>query len=353
MDKEKIKVLMIGPDRSVHGGISGLVNGYYHVGLDKKVDLRYIGTMKEGSKLKKLMVAGLSYVRFCMCVGKYDIVHVNVASDNSFWRKALFIKCAKRRNKKIVIHQHGGNIDEYYESLDEKRKEQVRNIFGMADVLLVLTNGLNDFFGTIVDRRKILILPNGVVTQGVGVDKDKKDYTKILFLGRICRNKGISELLEAMDEIHAKNPEAMLYLGGIYEDNEYRSEVEKRASYVSSLGWITGKAKDDWLDKCGIFVLPSYFEGFPLSVIEGMLHGCAVVSTDVGGVPEAIEDGESGILIKPKDVEGLKNAIERIICDKNFAKKISNGGIKTAKEKYSLEKNTEKLIEIYRKVLNY
>ena len=226
MDKEKIKVLMIGPDRSVHGGISGLVNGYYHVGLDKKVDLRYIGTMKEGSKLKKLMVAGLSYVRFCMCVGKYDIVHVNVASDNSFWRKALFIKCAKRRDKKIVIHQHGGNIDEYYESLDEKRKEQVRNIFGMADVLLVLTNKLYDFFGTIVDKEKIQILPNGVSIRNVDGSEVEKDYSKILFLGRICRNKGISELLAAMDEIHDKRPEVTLYLGGIYEEDAYRSEVE-------------------------------------------------------------------------------------------------------------------------------
>ena len=339
---------MIGPDRSVHGGISGLVNGYYHVGLDEKVDLKYIGTMKEGTKLKKLLVACFAYARFFLCVGRYDVVHVNVASDNSFWRKALFIKCAKRRGKKIVIHQHGGNIEEYYEKLDEKGKESVRSIFGMADVLLVLTDKLNDFFGTIVDKAKIRILPNGVSTQDVDVDVTGKDYTKILFLGRICRNKGMSELFAAMDEIHEKRPEITLYLGGIYEDDEYRSEVEKRSSYVKTLGWVMGTLKDEWLDKCGIMVLPSYFEGFPLSVIEGMLHGCAVISTDVGGIPEAIEDGVSGILIKPKDVKGLKDAIESVASDKEFAERLSRGGIKTAKEKFSLEKNLQKLVEIYR-----
>ena len=339
---------MIGPDRSVHGGISGLVNGYYHVGLDEKVDLKYIGTMKEGTKLKKLLVACFAYARFFLCVGRYDVVHVNVASDNSFWRKALFIKCAKRRGKKIVIHQHGGNIEEYYEKLDEKGKESVRSIFGMADVLLVLTDKLNDFFGTIVDKAKIQILPNGVSTQDVDVDVTGKDYTKILFLGRICRNKGMSELFAAMDEIHEKRPEITLYLGGIYEDDEYRSEVEKRSSYVKTLGWVMGTLKDEWLDKCGIMVLPSYFEGFPLSVIEGMLHGCAVISTDVGGIPEAIEDGVSGILIKSKDVKGLKDAIESVVSDKEFAERLSRGGIKTAKEKFSLEKNLQKLVEIYR-----
>jgi glycosyltransferase involved in cell wall biosynthesis len=348
VEKDKIKVLMIGPDRSVHGGISGLVNGYYHVGLDEKVDLKYIGTMKEGTKLKKLLVACFAYARFFLCVGRYDVVHVNVASDNSFWRKALFIKCAKRRGKKIVIHQHGGNIEEYYEKLDEKGKESVRSIFGMADVLLVLTDKLNDFFGTIVDKAKIRILPNGVSTQDVDVDVTGKDYTKILFLGRICRNKGMSELFAAMDEIHEKRPEITLYLGGIYEDDEYRSEVEKRSSYVKTLGWVMGTLKDEWLDKCGIMVLPSYFEGFPLSVIEGMLHGCAVISTDVGGIPEAIDDGVSGILIKPKDVKGLKDAIESVASDKEFAERLSRGGIKTAKEKFSLEKNLQKLVEIYR-----
>ncbi len=339
---------MIGPDRSVHGGISGLVNGYYHVGLDEKVNLKYIGTMKEGTKLKKLLVACFAYARFFLCVGRYDVVHVNVASDNSFWRKALFIKCAKRRGKKIVIHQHGGNIEEYYKRLDEKGKESVKSIFGMADVLLVLTDKLNDFFGTIVDKAKIRILPNGVSTQDVDVDVTEKDYTKILFLGRICRNKGMSELFAAMDEIHEKRPEITLYLGGIYEDDEYRSEVEKRSSYVKTLGWVMGTLKDEWLDKCGIMVLPSYFEGFPISVIEGMLHGCAVISTDVGGIPEAIEDGVSGILIKPKDVKGLKDAIASVAGDKEFAERLSRGGIKTAKEKFSLEKNLQKLVEIYR-----
>lgn len=348
MEKDKIKVLMIGPDRSVHGGISGLVNGYYHVGLDEKVNLKYIGTMKEGTKLKKLLVACFAYARFFLCVGRYDVVHVNVASDNSFWRKALFIKCAKRRGKKIVIHQHGGNIEEYYKKLDEKGKESVKSIFGMADVLLVLTDKLNDFFGTIVDKAKIRILPNGVSTQDVDVDVTEKDYTKILFLGRICRNKGMSELFAAMDEIHEKRPEITLYLGGIYEDDEYRSEVEKRSSYVKTLGWVMGTLKDEWLDKCGIMVLPSYFEGFPISVIEGMLHGCAVISTDVGGIPEAIEDGVSGILIKPKDVKGLKDAIASVAGDKEFAERLSRGGIKTAKEKFSLEKNLQKLVEIYR-----
>lgn len=64
MEQEKIRVLMIGPARSVHGGISGVVNNYYGAGLDELVDLCYIGTMVEGSKIRKLWQAAKAYVRF-------------------------------------------------------------------------------------------------------------------------------------------------------------------------------------------------------------------------------------------------------------------------------------------------
>ena len=105
-----MRVLMIGPARCVHGGISGVVNNYYEAGLDRKIELRYIGTMVEGGKVRKLLQAGWAYLCFLGALAHYDIVHVNMASDNSYRRKSIFIKTAKRFHKKIVIHQHGGDF---------------------------------------------------------------------------------------------------------------------------------------------------------------------------------------------------------------------------------------------------
>lgn len=104
---------MIGPDRSVHGGISGVVNNYYEAGLDRKIDLCYIGTMVEGSKFRKLGQAAKAFCLFCIKLPCYDIVHVNMASDSSYYRKSLFIKAAKHAGKKIVIHQHGGDFETF------------------------------------------------------------------------------------------------------------------------------------------------------------------------------------------------------------------------------------------------
>ena len=74
---------MVGPDRSVHGGISAVVNNYYDAGLDQKIGLCYIGTMIEGSKLRKLIRAVEAFALFCVKVPGYQIVHVNMASDSS------------------------------------------------------------------------------------------------------------------------------------------------------------------------------------------------------------------------------------------------------------------------------
>lgn len=70
---DRIKVLMVGPDRSVHGGISGVVNNYYDAGITEKVDLNYIGTMVEGSKLRKLWQAVKAYIKFLKLLPEYPI----------------------------------------------------------------------------------------------------------------------------------------------------------------------------------------------------------------------------------------------------------------------------------------
>lgn len=76
-EQAKIKVLMIGPDRSVHGGISGVVNNYYEAGLDQKIDLCYIGTMVEGTKLHKLLKAAGAYFKF-LAVIKNTILYMSI-----------------------------------------------------------------------------------------------------------------------------------------------------------------------------------------------------------------------------------------------------------------------------------
>ncbi len=347
-----MKVLMVGPARSVHGGISAVVNEFYEAGLGEKIDLKYIGTMKEGSRFDKLIVAGCAFFRFVFALSWADVVHIHFSSDSSFVRKSYFIKAAKRHGKKIVLHQHGGDFKTYYgKELDEKGRRRVRKTLDMGDIMLVLTDSWKEFFSGITDPEKIEVFPNGIRTEGREISSDIcKDYNKILFLGRICKDKGIDELLEAAEKIHDIHSDARLYIGGIYEDQEYKRKIEASGRFCEYIGWISGKEKEEYLDKCGILVLPSYYEGFPVSIIEAMFHNSSVIASRVGGIPDIIDDGQDGLLISPKDSDDLRKAIDKLICDNDLARKLGVNGQKKVLEKYSVEENIKRLIRIYSKL---
>lgn len=112
--KNAPRVLMIGPGRDVMGGISTVVNSYFDLRLNERVELRYIASMEDGNKIKKLWVALKAYLEFRKCLKDFDIVHVHMAAQASFTRKSAFIRLAKKAGKKIIIHQHAADFDDYF-----------------------------------------------------------------------------------------------------------------------------------------------------------------------------------------------------------------------------------------------
>ena len=347
--KNLTKVLMIGPDRSVHGGISAVVNNYYEAGLNQKVDLCYIGTMVEGSKLRKLWQAIKAFVQFCVKLPEYGIVHIHVASDSSFYRKSVFIKTAHVFGKRIVVHQHGGNFEEfYYRQLTEKGRKNVQKVLSMAEVLLVLSLEWKQFFSQITEESRITVFPNSIQLPQLA----EKHYGqhKLLFLGRLCETKGIRELLNSVAELRSEYPDMKLYLGGIWEEKELETLAGAYPENVRYLGWINGEEKKKYLEECDIFVLPTYFEGQPVSVLEAMAFSCAVVASQVGGIPQMIEDGQTGILIKPKDEVSLQDGLLKVLKDARLCAELGANARKKVASEFSIEMSIEKLLQIYRKV---
>lgn len=345
---EKPKVLMIGPARSVHGGISGVVNNYYEAGLQEQTQLCYIGTMTEGSKLRKLLKAGCSLVCFAAKLPFYRIVHVNVASDASLVRKSYFIRLAKLFGKKLVIHQHGGDIENYYRQQPERGQRRIRRIFDRADVLLVLSPVLERFFKELVEPSKVRLFPNAVMCPQT-VEKSYGQQ-RLLFLGRLCKEKGLAELFEVLPELHEEFPQMHLYLGGIWEDEALREQAERMNRYVTELGWIQGEEKREYLQSCDIFVFPTYFEGQPVSVLEAMAYRCGIVASAVGGIPQMITDGQTGLLIEPKDKESLGSALRRLLTDPGLCRTLGEAAGEKVRRDFSLEKSVSRLTEIYREL---
>lgn len=135
-----------------------------------------------------------------------------------------------------------------------------------------------------IRKDKITVLPDSIKIP----EPERKEYGqhKILFLGRLCREKGIGELLEIMPDLREKYPEVRLYLGGIWEDAGLKAEAEKHPEFITWLGWVSGEEKKRYLQMCDIFVLPSYFEGQSVSLLEAMAYSCAVAAAETGDSPD-------------------------------------------------------------------
>lgn len=343
------KVLMVGPGRNVMGGISSVVNSYYDLELDKKVKLKYISSMEDGSKIRKLLIAVSSYIRFCGCLKSYDIVHVHMAAQASFSRKSLFIKKAKEAGKKIIIHQHAADFDEFFfKQSDEDKRKCIREIFALADCVIVLSEEWEKFFGrNVCDANKIRVLHNGVVIP----EYQKTEYSDsgVLFLGRLGERKGSYDLLKTIPEVLKAVPDAKFYLGGDGDIEQSQRIIDQNslANHVKLLGWVKSDNKEKYLRECNIFILPSYHEGMPMAVLEAMSYGLATVSTNAGGIPQIIENGIDGFRVEAGDIKAITDVLVKLLTDKELKEKIGQAGKRKIEKCFNAVANVDALFDLY------
>ena len=347
-----MKVLMIGAGRDVRGGVSSVVNSYYDAGLDKLCELTYLPTMEDGSKLKKLFVAVWARLCFEQLIKKNDILHVHMSADNSFYRKALFIRKAYKEKKKIIIHMHGSTFDLFYlERCNEAQKSQVREIFAMADAVIALSQDWKEFLEKyICPADKIHVIYNAVKLPPAY----EKDYSSqdMLFLGNLGKRKGTYDLIEVLPDILKAFPDAHMYFGGDGEQEQAKALCREKgiSDRVSFLGWVRGKEKEELLKKCSIYVLPTYHEGMPMSILEAMSYGMAVVSTYAGGIPHIIKNGENGLLCEAGDTAALQKLLEELLEQRDRREQFGRDAREKIAQEFDIQITIEKLIQIYKRL---
>lgn len=344
---KKVNVLMVGPARSVKGGMTTVVDNYFNYGLSSLVNLDYCESINDKSKIEKAIKEVCGYIKYCRALHNYDLVHIHMASGRSTFRKLVYIKKAKKLNKKVVVHVHGGGFADFYGSQKNKNMMKIKNGLNLADKIIVLSQEWKNYFLNIVPAEKIEVLYNGVeVPQSF-----QKEYknNNILFLGRLCEDKGIYELLDAIEQLVNKYPDLVLNICGSGEEEKVSkyirdNELQKN---VNLIGWVTCDEKEKQLKENSIFILPSKFEAMPMSLLEAMAYRNIPVCTKVGGIPQIIRDGENGIYIKECTAEAIENALEMILNCPNGKEKMAETALKTIENNFNIKRNIGKLYEIY------
>lgn len=140
---------------------------------------------------------------------------------------------------------------------------------------------------------------------------------------------------------------------GGYNTQSYIEKCKQTGIFdcVNFPGWISGIQKENMLRKASVCLLPSYYEGMPISLLEAMSYGLAVVASNVGGIPSVIEDGVNGLLINPGDIEAIAGCVNMLLDNHELKKQLGEQARITIKNDYNLEHNKALLCKIFSSII--
>lgn len=348
--KTSEKILTIGPEYHNHRGGIGAVIDIYNKYFD---GFNFIPTYKEGSALFKTYVflIGLLKISYTLLRNRnIEIVHIHGSSRASFYRKFIcFIISKYLFKKKVIYHIHDGTYHLFYAHSKTVTRKMIRMFVNHVDCLICLSESWKLFYEENFKAKSIVILPN-IIDYPV-IKERKKDTRKIhfLFLGLISNNKGIFDLIEVIkNNIDAFDNKIELIIGGNGEVDRLQKLIEEYriGHIVKFVGWVQNEIKVQYLHNIDVYILPSYNEGLPISILEAMSYRKPIISTNVGGIPEIVKNNENGFLISPGNLGQIEKSIKYFIKNPHDIEKFGHISEKMV-EKYLPESVILHLENVY------
>ncbi|WP_055045631.1 glycosyltransferase family 4 protein [Devosia sp. A16] len=270
--------------------------------------------------------------------GRLDVVHINLASAGSTFRKLQVARAARWLGVPYVLHLHGGDYPNFWKPDDSRLSRAIRRMFAGAARIIVLGETWRRFVSSRAPEvaDKIVVLPNAAAQPSLP-HVGGGERVHILFLGRIGDLKGVPQLGEALNRMrHLEGWRATIAGDGHVEAARAKAAEYGLAERVDLPGWVDGQRVAELIASADILVLPSFTENLPLSIIEAMASGLAVVATPVGAVPDIVRDGETGLLVPAGDVEALTAALTRLAEDKPLRERLGAAALQLHRERLDL-----------------
>ena len=341
------------------GGIDRLMDGVRASGLTEQQEnlhLSFGTTRGRGSIwLSPFYLASfIAQLTWQRAVGRCDLVHINLASDGSTYRKTLVANIAKALGIPYVLHLHGADYQEFLAAAKPALQNSIKAMFADAERVIVLGEVWRNF---VIERLRVspdrvVVVPNAVPIPKLPRKADNTKQVRILFLGRIGARKGVPTLLEALSLI-ADRQDWRAVIAGDGEIAETRSALQHRnlAARVNVPGWLRSEDTELQLADADILVLPSRNENLPMSVIEAMAAGLAIVTTPVGATAEIIEHEVTGLLISVDDADGLAKALSRLIGDVKLRQRLGKAAQQFHRKNLEINAYSRRLLELWQGVV--
>lgn len=201
------------------------------------------------------------------------------------------------------------------------------------------------FIDSGIPPERIAVLPN--IAPDVEMSENASIGDTVSFVGRVSAEKGVNEFLDAARKL----PQLRFAVAGSTE--RMPQVLTDLRPNVAISGFLSGKALDDFFNLSRIMVFPSkWFEGFPTVIAKAMAHGKPVIASRMGAIPEIVDNGVTGLLCNPGDVDDLAEKIDYLWKRPDLCQEMGRAGLEKARKEYSKETVYTKLIKIYEKAVH-
>lgn len=347
------------------GGVENVVDTLLHSELSEKFDFSVFDTYRvpdpDRTRLEKVAFARRLFFA-CRARAKEikpDIVHIHFCSRSDFWKHAICLAVSSRSGAKTIFHLHGGSFDGFYGEMGPMRKSLAKRIFGLADRVIALSDYWKQFLSDLVPPDRIRVLNNPIDCERLspGARSPNPDNPTLLLLGSLGRRKGHYDVLKALPLVLKKHPNAKVLFAGGDEDHTATENLKQLAretglsTSIEFLGPVSFDAKVEQLRTSTMMILPSYGENMPISVLEAMAARMPVISTRVGAIPEVLDDGRAGLLIKAGDYKALARGVNQLLDNPTLAARLGEVAGERARGLWDVKRIAKRVEVIYREVL--
>jgi glycosyltransferase involved in cell wall biosynthesis len=348
------EVLMVGTSADrVRGGIGAVVRGYRDAGFFERFPITYITTHQEGSTSGKIFAALGAYARLCrgLATSSAPLVHIHMSRGPSFWRKYIVCLITLLWRRPYVLHIHAGRFGKFYdEDCGVIAKAIVRHSLRRAATVLALSEHWRTTLLRICPDARVRTLANSVVPFDHTALAPDPVAPRILYTGRISEAKGTFDLLRGFARIAQRCPRAVLVCAGDGEGPQLLQLAESMGlkGRVTCPGWLSAEEIRKEMEKATVWALPSHSEGVPVAMLEAMSIGLPVIVTPVGGIPEVVQNGQNGLLVAPKDIDAIAQALIELLESPSERARLGTAARETITRHFTLSATLDKLAALYR-----